>query len=1737
MNPTTMPGGTLPPNVPNVPSAPAAGIALLAVLFALTLLAMLALPFAVSMSVGADASVRAVESAQVEQASASARDLLLADVALSHPSLDETPAHDGLDEYPDLVAPGQAFAALREEGRVQLGGEVWDLQRYAALDGASPLLLANVLGATARLREDLLPEATVMLLDDADRLPDSGYVWLAHEVIRYGSKRGNELLELERNQLLGEGFVERTSPVAATALVLDLRCVLAAAWPFLGRGDGARTARRPFAAVGELAEIAQARLGAFTTDELDRFAATLSAHTLSETTSVWSRPERVFDGLRAGDRWLRVRSALHLGPGSTVRLRNLATGESEYGLVMSAATERSTQDLLLPQVFVLGLLHPVGREFPGTDTVVEALIPAPVNANTASAAVLAALAAEIRRAFDVRVPDAQQRQRSTPPLPISRGQAEELAEQIVASRSDPSGAPGTGPLTGWRDLAERCFQPRFGEASDAQKAAWINLYRNFETGRDSHLEMGTAPLSFRSGPWVGYRAAASRSRSTAALGIAARHERTGLAAVVPGFQLERRWDSQVLLEEAFRLDRRAPYYTTRPINVGAILPNDAGNDPAPRYAAHLLSMAYPGAGFGAPRFPSPDAVDAAFGPAPAMVRLGGVPGQASAWESCVFESDPRGFDVTRDGAYRITNSGPRGRAAGAGVEPAPTAGQAAGRGRHDRIALPFSEDGGFAARFAVSFWAEPQTLEGTTLLDHSDGDDERNRLALHGRDGNLVLEVIDEAGLDPDPSQSPAGVERTASQWSLPLAELGLPADTPVHLSASATSGRPSDLTLFVDGVVRGKPRYVTRLAAALPQFDPTLGSNNTFPPTGSNERYLDVQVESTEGFPSVGILRIGTELFEYTAISGNTFQCQWRDSIGGRGARQMAREHRPDVPLDQNGRPTVDIDSLAASGVNLDVFPEHPVGAEVELYGYSAVVSEDTAMMVGSTRVDGAVGGFTVARGFVPNPRQISLRGPGVSLQIGRGLDETWAGDLELADPVPTRDYPPAQASQEIADGFPAGGGYALLVQRLIQFESNLPGQLSVMAEVGGVELIRYGSRNGTRLVGVQRAQTLPGNDNQIGRDQYRAATARQFVTEWPDWRLPNANVTWNEIPTLILWVVPVSLPIQNVQAVWDPATTELTEWVQIYPQGNDNDTEWVRYDAIADNRHLVRGNRAAWESTRYILTQTLGIERVQVGQLGAQQGPNALLVPPWGTVAATSGHIGYTPQIESTFPQIRAARRALAFRGDPFTGTSSHPQNGSLVMPCQRLQLPWGNYGALSGRVGRHDRVALVQGSTASGTSRPAVEWHTCNWQAYRFNSDNLQQNRTPPERLGPWPFQLVAFRTGVNVPLMGPPTGTQILDPRQYDRVVKFPSGELPAAFCEAVHVGSAVGGGSPIRGFVDEIDAVRHQTLDLVLEEPFDASAREFRVVTDMTATSAGTVRSGADLSSQFPETGGLVWIGGEVIAYSARADGVFTVANNGRGLLNTEAAGHDRGQNVHFLTQRPAAILSSGVGARDDTLVVQGLGRLPTFGGALRLGGEILHYTWARRSGDQVSLEMPRWYPAGRYGEASSARGLFRGRFGTSPAGASSGEAVIHWPIRYWDRHAESSDDPELAYFQLTTHEAPSFYRGLRWREETRDSTVDVECTVRTDPRVSWTAEPSPGSGLTRFRRSTGDDRWSRLAAQASRLELRFATVYEPGAIDLQSYAAHAWKTTVRIDDVRVDYEGQLRILDEKVTAR
>ncbi len=1707
---------------------PQQGIALLAVLMALTLLLLLALPFSVSMSRGADAAARAVEQRRAEWLSASVRDLMLAEAAFGHPSYDETPDADARDEFPP--APTAALPDLAMEGRARHGGEIFDVQRKIALDAATPLLFANLIGTTARLAAELLPDAEEVLLDAGGNLPQSGFVWVDHEVIRYGDRQGNKLVDVERGVFAEMGFLRpQDHQVAESALVLDWRCVLAASFPIDFRTGGRRDQRRPFLAPAELAEIEQAGVGGFTSRELDVFAASLVGAADIPNAPVWGRPERVFAGCAAGSRRLVVKSALHLGAGSLVRIRSLASPLVEHGIVMSALTPRGPQQLQLPSIYELSLLLPLAQDFPELDTVVEPLVPAPVNVNTAEPAVLAALFAGCRRGIDVRVHDASGSRRVSPMPPMSPGEAREIADQICSLREDL-------PFAGFEDLAQRVFRARLLEGSQDQKLRLLQLYRLMLTGRDSVVEMATAPVCFASGPLVGYRAASALQRSAAAPAIAARHERTGLALAMPGLPLISNWRTQERIEDAFRLDQRAPYWLTGPINVGAVGGGELGNDPTSRYVAHLVAIAFPDAGLGQTRYPSRDEAQAYVQPGAASVRpgewpRGGAVSQAARYGHDAFSTavDPRGHSVSADGPFRIRNTGPRDASGGATTA------------NTHQLTHAFTNaiGKGGAGRFAVSAWYEPQALTDCTLLDYFDpqSGQDRNRMRLFVQGDRLVYEASDEAGVDPDPSLSPAGVARSAVRWELPLAELALPANHPVHVAASTYACRPSDLSVAVDGVARGRTLFRTKLTANVPYFDPSQIPPGPPGQASTDPRTIVLQVEDSAGFPTQGVLRVGTELFEYTEIQGNSFVCRYRDSTGGRGARQIAREHRPSVPTDAQGRPTIDINSLTG-GANIDQFPEHLAGSEVELYGYSALPSSDTLLFPGSSPVP-AIGGFAVARGWLNNGRPIVLSAQGVPpRQIGTGIDETWTGDLELADPVPTGTRPPAQASAAIADAFPTEGGFALLVQQGRRFTPPL-GQVAAEVLVGGVEVIRYQRRAGSKLMGVQRAVVLPGDDSQIN-NRWFDRTPHKFVVDWDDSFVdPRSQPprSWDEDPLRILNVVPISLPLQSAGGLPDPQQTGTSEWVQLYPSSAPQDTEWVRYDTIVEGRHLVRGFRGAWEAVRFVLTNQVAIEEVQVGPLGPVGGVAVGNAAPWPAVSPTSGYIGYIPQVESNFPQIHQARNVLGFRGDPFTGTSSHSQQNSVAVPCHRLDLNWGNFGAMTGRPGRHDRVALVAGSAASGSQRPGVEWHTVNWSCRRYTGD-LQFQTPPAERLGPDPFQLAAFQDGVSLLIRGQQRGQQVFDMRTVDRIVKFPSGELPAAAADAVAMGGTGQGAETMAGFVDEISVADQAAVDLIVDEAFADTEQQFTVLTTALAAPQGLLYLGADLTSDFPSGGGLVQIDGEILAYQSHANGSFQIARNGRGLLGTEPQAQDRGARVHFLTHRPCGIAAGSVSSRSDSIPLVQRGAMPSQFGTVLLGrSEYAHYAWTRTNGDQVSLEMPRQYPPGEEGNSGVARGLLRGRYGTAPVTVSAGEPVVLMPFRYWDRNAERCDDPEQAYFQFTMRQGPVFFRSLRWEEETLNALVDVRCLVRADQRAPWTAEPGQTPFLRVLDRSAGDSEAQPLLFQATQLEVRFVHVYRPGCLDPFTMRAHAWKTAPRVQGVEVEYEGEGRILREEVAIR
>src|SRR5262249_18724711 len=156
------------------------------------------------------------------------------------------------------------------------------------------------------------------------------------------------------------------------------------------------------------------------------------------------------------------------------------------------------------------------------------------------------------------------------------------------------------------------------------------------------------------------------------------------------------------------------------------------------------------------------------------------------------------------------------------------------------------------------------------------------------------------------------------------------------------------------------------------------------------------------------------------------------------------------------------------------------------------------------------------------------------------------------------------------------------------------------------------------------------------------------------------------DEFPQMLTYVVPISFPVQSTNVITDPSVAGYSEWLQLYDKSKPEDTEWVRYDQLI-GKHVVRTNRTRWDQVRFRLTEQVAVTPVQVGRGGSTNFNQRFVTDPaqiWGHVAATSGYIGYVPQLESTYPEIAAVRAALEFRGDPLTRTTSHPQHNSTVL-----------------------------------------------------------------------------------------------------------------------------------------------------------------------------------------------------------------------------------------------------------------------------------------------------------------------------------------------------------------------------------------------------------------------------------------------------------------------------------------
>jgi hypothetical protein len=219
-----------------------------------------------------------------------------------------------------------------------------------------------------------------------------------------------------------------------------------------------------------------------------------------------------------------------------------------------------------------------------------------------------------------------------------------------------------------------------------------------------------------------------------------------------------------------------------------------------------------------------------------------------------------------------------------------------------------------------------------------------------------------------------------------------------------------------------------------------------------------------------------------------------------------------------------------------------------------------------------------------------------------------------------------------------------------------------------------------------------------------------------------------------------------------------------------------------------------------------------------------------------------------------------------------------------------------------------------------------------------------------------------------------------------------------------------------------------------------------------------------------------------------------------------------------------------VGAGDATLPLNDVTGFPPGGGVVIVGDELIHYTRALGS----ALDMPR--RSSQPGKKDhKGDGVFRGRFGTTPAAHLAGTPVLLFPYRYSDRWTEKSDAPELGYFSVALDQPNAFWRTAFWTaEEPGSGQVKLEVLQRTTRRgiapPPWDGEPGVTKGLELFSDGMPRGAGNPIARQADLVEWRVHARFAQGAFDALTGLSHGWKQTPRLRAFGTEYMGPSMVL-------
>lgn len=1218
------------------------------------------------------------------------------------------------------------------------------------------------------------------------------------------------------------------------------------------------------------------------------------------------------------------------------------------------------------------------------------------------------------------------------------------------------------PLKGPADLWDRVLHPMAEEGAMSEADAWA-LYLNGLDPNNGYLRQSTTSFGYRSGNHYLQRInAAVRSRLGRTLARASFQQKV---ASIPSGELLSVLQDQETLEDATRWGRGLHGVVTLPVSMGSL----TGDFEALENGLTLQLGTWEESGR---MLPDPEPELSAVIPLPAR-------------ESDTFPFNGRGrvehfdFDPSPLGRY-IPETGP--------YNPVFESWGISGESNFSDIE-PLCFQG----------WFYSEDLQSGSLFELAGFENDRNRVSAAMELGMLVVRVQGTAGpddFDLDGMEEEIVVRIDPTEYPLD--------NRWFHLSVLIRDLSHRGVQVMVDGVPRGDIDGFTYLTATLSPFD---GS-----PSGNV-----ISVESTEGFPSRGTLRIGPEIIEYSSKTSTTFVADWDETIyfGGRAIRE----------------------ALGSLAITADT--NHPLGCAVELYGYSALLQSN--IPPGAKSLSGEVGPWALStlNTGIESITGLSILNGFPIPALGEGISGAYLGPIELS----AFNQTPGDLFFERA--FQSDGGYAYLISGPISATNADDGSM-----IGGVEVVQYSSRSDTTLTLSERNVRLPGMaeaEEDGDRFDTLSSTGVTHIMEYRGDILAGGTGTpFIEIPGLKPYLIPISVHAAGADDLsYHPGTEEFSEYVQLGTAGDPESMEWIRYDHIVDG-HFVRDHWEHLNSTFFTLITDFSEDdfaRPGPGPASAA-GPASASFPigmdtswaPQEPDTPVRPNIGKPVEDRDdlfashiTTPPSFSYR--LNFRG--VMGTYDHEHEaGAEFVPVFRTQyIPGSLVDDGYGFVGRFDRVAIMQSIEQS-----LPFWFTVNWTytplAAIPDGARIQMGVT-----------YVAFESSTGIPYTGH-SGEELIpvysgdDRRQYSRLSKFPNHERPRNFGNLVVGGTAAGTSPNLQGYVDEVSLVAvggqgeagipiargNAFLREDIEEGATGLLRVHEVdfMVDGFRLRIPGVDAGEWLNL-LPRSG-LLDIDGELIAYSDldSVNGEFTIATDGRGFLGTEVRAHSSGTAVRLMDSRASAALDGNLDLFSETIQIDdptGFGR----SGMILVDDELMHAP-LRGTGGAISMPRERRGPEGQAGQ-----GILRGRFGTQPASHQAGTLIYSFPNRWMDNYIPESDSGVGAWLQLGYNEPDAFWRGISYQTELPDSSHAIRVLARTGP-ASWEDDPRTTPGLTLMHSGKSESGGIQpLGFRNDRLDLRIMFDWGAGAFDPATFTAVGWTQAPRLRNFVIDYLGASRI--------